>query len=294
MVDVANLQGQSGQTQGQQQWFTDDILGGEDIFTPVPELEIDEEDLPYGDLLEKKYQFEPIPEDIETPVVAPGEPTIPEVKPVVIPTPVTPEPVAPVVPVPVVPEAEQKREMPPVQPVPVAVPSVPEPEPVAVSWENLLQTDVQKKFGELFFTTKKVYELKEKLNISEESFDILWANNDKICISYKFVLDETDTPSLFIAKNEQNKETDEEIINELKFVFDTQSTSLRVMINDTLLFDEVQDFTEDQKKKLQVVDKINKFMFLASEEVRKLEIIIKQKEEEERERRRLQEIFRNF
>lgn len=292
MVDVTNLQGQSGQTQGQQQWFTDDILGGEDIFTPVPELEIDEEDLPYGDLLEKKYQFEPIPEDIETPVVAPIESTIPEVKPVVVPTPVTPEPVAPVVaPVPV---EEPKIATPAVQSAPVVVQSVPEPEQVAVSWENLLQTDVQKKFGELFFTTKKVYELKEKLNISEESFDILWANNDKISISYKFVLDETDAPSLFIAKNEQNKETDEEIINELKFVFDTQSVSLRVMINDTLLFDEVQDFTEDQKKKLQVVDKINKFMFLASEEVRKLEIVIKQKEEEERERRRLQEIFRNF
>lgn len=172
MVDVANLQGQSGQTQGQQQSFSDDILGGEDIFTPVPELEIDEEDLPYGDLLEKKYQFEPIPEDSESPVVVPVEPSIPEVKPVAIPTPVTPEPAAPEVPVPVQVE-EQKREIPPVQPVSVTAPSVPEPEPVAVSWENLLQTDVQKKFGELFFTTKKVYELKEKLNISEESFDIL-------------------------------------------------------------------------------------------------------------------------
>jgi hypothetical protein len=35
--------------------------------------------------------------------------------------------------------------------------------------DTKLQTDVQKKFGELFFTTKKIYELKQ----SEESFDIL-------------------------------------------------------------------------------------------------------------------------
>lgn len=66
------------------------------------------------------------------------------------------------------------------------------------------------------------------------------------------------------------------------------------MINDTLLFDEVEDFTEDQKKKLQVVDKINKFAFLVSEELRKIDKEIKEKEETERERKKLQEIFRNF
>ncbi|MEI7918755.1 MAG: hypothetical protein WCH65_00645 [bacterium] len=108
------------------------------------------------------------------------------------------------------------------------------------------------------------------------------------------MIDETTDPTVFITKNEQNKETEEEVNNELKFILDTQRTSLQVMVNDTLLFDEAQDFAEDQKKKLQVVDKINKFMFLSSEEVRKLENVIKQKEEEERERKRLQEIFRNF
>jgi len=61
-----------------------------------------------------------------------------------------------------------------------------------------------------------------------------------------------------------------------------------------LLFDEIQDFTEDQKKKLQVMDKLNKFIFLASEKLRKIEKEIKEREEEERERKKLQEIFRNF
>lgn len=80
----------------------------------------------------------------------------------------------------------------------------------------------------------------------------------------------------------------------MRFTFNEETLSLEVVVNDMLLFDEVEDFTQDQKKKLQVIDKINKFTFLASEELRKMEKEIKEKEEEEKERRRLQEIFRNF
>ena len=43
--------------QGSQQWYTDDILGWEDIFAKIPEAMPEEEDIPYGDMLEKKYQF---------------------------------------------------------------------------------------------------------------------------------------------------------------------------------------------------------------------------------------------
>ena len=99
---------------------------------------------------------------------------------------------------------------------------------------------------------------------------------------------------IFITKIEQDQETEEETINELRFTFNEETSSLEVVINDILLFDEIQDFTQDQKKKLQVVDKLNKFTFLTSEELRKIEKEIKEKEEAERERRKLQEIFRNF
>ncbi|HBB03491.1 TPA: hypothetical protein DCZ39_01110 [Patescibacteria group bacterium] len=44
---------------------------------------------------------------------------------------------------------------------------------VEVPLDKKLQTDVQKKFGELYFTTKKIYELKDKLGTTEETFDIL-------------------------------------------------------------------------------------------------------------------------
>jgi len=108
------------------------------------------------------------------------------------------------------------------------------------------------------------------------------------------VLDETNDPSLVITKIEQDKSTEEEKVNELRFVFNEDASSLEVMVNDILLFDEIQDFTQDQKKKMQVSEKCNKFIFLVSEEQKKLEKEILLKEEEEKEKRRLQDIFRNF
>jgi hypothetical protein len=131
MVDP--IQGTQGQQQGQQQYH-DDILGGEDIFATIPEME---DDLPYGDVLEKKYQFEPIPE------VVSEEPT--------------PEPAqAPVVPSVIDQIAEQE-----VQDI-VQQAGV-EQETVETLLDTQLQTDVQKKFGELFFTTKRIYAIKTKL-----------------------------------------------------------------------------------------------------------------------------------
>ena len=108
------------------------------------------------------------------------------------------------------------------------------------------------------------------------------------------MLDESTDPVLFINKIEEDKETEEETNNELKFTFNTGNVSLEVVINDVLLFDELEDFAQDAKKKMQVMDKLNKFIFLASEELRKAEKELKEREEEEKERRKLQEIFRNF
>ena len=43
------------QQQTGQQWYTDDILWWDDIFNSVSEVD-EEEDLPYWDILEKKYK----------------------------------------------------------------------------------------------------------------------------------------------------------------------------------------------------------------------------------------------
>ena len=299
------------QTPATSQTQTDDILWGEDIFATIPsslseeEMVEGEDDLPYGDILEKKYQFQPIPE-IETPVVQESIQTPqPAPQPQVQPATQSSQPTV------------QQQISQPVQPVVTPVQMHTQPTPVVDNLaqeemeeiqqqssleqsqiENLLdthlQTDVQKKFGELFSMTKKIYETKQKLWNTEETFDILGANNDKIFISYRFLIDETKDPMLFITKIEQTKDTEEETINELRFAFNQETSSLEVVVNEVTLFDEISDFAEDQKKKMQVMDKLNKFIFLTSEELRKLEKQIKEKEEEEKERRKLQEIFRNF
>lgn len=55
MADDVTTQQTQGQQQGQNQWYADDILGWENIFAPIPETEseVEEEDLAYGDMLEK-------------------------------------------------------------------------------------------------------------------------------------------------------------------------------------------------------------------------------------------------
>ena len=284
------------QQQGSQ-WYTDDILGWDDIFNTIPESN-SEDDLPYGDVLEKKYQYEPIPEPKETAVAQPEQavektPVVEKVTqetPVVEQAPVTEEKtqVATQKVAPVVNTVAEREEQEVNQQAGI------EQEKVWTLLDTKLQTDVQKKFGELFFTTKRIHAIKEKLWQKEDTFDVLWADNDKLFVSYRFVLDETNDPTLVITKIEQDKTTEEETTNELRFMFNEEISSLEVMVNNTLLFDEIQDFTEDQKKKMQVSEKLNKFLFLATEEQKKLEKEIQIKEEEEREKRKLQDIFRNF
>jgi len=285
-VQEPHIQELSPEKSEQHQWYADDILGWEDMFASIPEAE---EELPYGDVLEKKYQFAPIPETEEE--IHSTEPVIstPPVVWSVAPAPIQEDISAPI-------QAKDTEEAIPEKGVQVTVqqPVSSEEQSVDIASDNVFQTDVQKKFGELYVTTKKIYEFKEKLGISEDTFDILWADNDKVFISYRFLLDETNEPMIFITKIEQDKETEEEAINELRFTFNQETSSLEVMVNDTLLFDEIQDFTEDPKKKMQVSEKLNKFIFLASEEQRKLEKEIKEKEEEVKEKRKLQDIFRNF
>jgi len=294
-------QGNPQQQNPQQSSYVDDVLWWDDIFSPIPE--IDDDDIPYGDLLEKKYQFEPIIEDqkqevssvptqaFQTTDKLVGEPIV--------------EPILEVEPI-VEPIETQTFNSPDME---ISVPL----EPIAAeeiqninqqSWvesvqvetllDTKLQTDMQKKFWELFFTTKRIYELKKRLWITQETFDIIWANNDKIFISYRFFLDETNDPVVVITKIEENKETTQETENELRFTFNQEVLSLEVMVNNKVLFDEIQDLTTDAKKKMQVSEKFNKFIFLTSEEQKKLEKEMLFKEEEEREKRKLQDIFRNF
>jgi hypothetical protein len=97
-----------------------------------------------------------------------------------------------------------------------------------------------------------------------------------------------------ITKVETNKEDEEETTHELSFYLSEQGTALNVNLDEVLLFDEEVDLKDDLKKKMQVMDKINKFIFLLTEEARKIEKEIKEKEAEEQEKRKLHDVFRNF
>ncbi|HCY21730.1 TPA: hypothetical protein DIC40_08015 [Patescibacteria group bacterium] len=60
-----------------------------------------------------------------------------------------------------------------------------------------------------------------------------------------------------------------------------------------MLFEE-SDLIKDTKKKSQVIEKINKLIFLTESKLKDTEKELRAKQEEEEERRRLQDIFRNF
>jgi hypothetical protein len=60
-----------------------------------------------------------------------------------------------------------------------------------------------------------------------------------------------------------------------------------------LLFEE-SDLLDDNKKKSQVMEKVNKLIFLTESKLKDAQKELKAKKEEEEERKRLQDIFRNF
>jgi hypothetical protein len=97
-----------------------------------------------------------------------------------------------------------------------------------------------------------------------------------------------------VTKTETDKTEEEESTNELNFYLNEAGTSVNVNLNDELLFEEELDLKDDMKKKMQVMEKLNKFIFLVSEEARKIEREIREREAEQEEKRKLQDIFRNF
>jgi len=192
------------------------------------------------------------------------------------------------------PQVQAPAPKPPVAPVQVVkAPEIkPEPKPVAptphveVAPQNTT-SDLQKKLNELITTAHTLYTL-EKKN-ADEVVELLWANNDKVTILYQITLPEN---GVSIKKIETDTATEEEMVNDLWFVL--ENNSVQVLLDDVLLFDELEDLQDDPKKKMQVAEKLNKFIFLLSEQQKKIEKEAKEKEEAEQERRRLQDIFRNF
>lgn len=150
-------------------------------------------------------------------------------------------------------------------------------------------SDLRKKFNDLENNVKNIFKGLSLKN--DDLLDIIGADNDKITTLYQFSL--PDNEDIVIKRIETDKETEENTFNELRFALETEENKIQIFLDEVLLFDE-DEVLADQKKKLQVMEKINKFIFLTGEKLKDIEREIKLKEEDEKERRRLQDIFRNF
>lgn len=215
----------------------------------------------------KIEKIEPIPEPIEEPVIEPIPAAEPVVEKVVEPEiQSTPEPIL----------------EPVIEPV-----TVQEKEPMIEATDL---SDLGKKFMELIQLCKQINEWKK----TDEGFELIWADNDKLHTLYKFVLGDPEFPMVSVTKIETDKTDEEETVHELTFYLNEAGNSLNINLDEELLFEEEVDLQDNVKKKMEVMEKINKFIFLVSEESKKIEKEIKEKQAEQEEKRKLQDIFRNF
>ena len=104
-------------------------------------------------------------------------------------------------------------------------------------------------------------------------------------ITYKIFVDE-DTIS--IDKIELNKADETTQTHNLEFGI--EDNSLWVYVDSEFLYDEVDDLQNDKNKAMQVMDKLNKFIFLVTDEYKKIERDKKLKERNNQ----LKWTFRNF
>lgn len=150
-------------------------------------------------------------------------------------------------------------------------------------------SEIQQKFMTL---SENVSELNNLLRIKDgEVLEIIWANTDDFSLLYQFWVN--DQKHIYVKRIETNKEDNDTNFNELKLWLNPESNLFEIFLDDVLLFEE-EDLLEDSKKKSQVMEKLNKFIFLTESKLKDVQKELRAKQEEEEERRRLQDIFRNF
>lgn len=147
-------------------------------------------------------------------------------------------------------------------------------------------SNLKSKFYELLNITKKVYEMKELKK--EDTFEILGMNTENQKIVYVALLGYN---NISFDKKETLWEKNEN--HNLSFAIKDKTLWVEVSIDKETLFTEQKDLLSDEAKQGQVIEKINKFIFLIEQELKTIEK--NKKEHEEKEKRRwLKWIFRNF
>lgn len=157
-------------------------------------------------------------------------------------------------------------------------------------------SDLMKKYQELFEMAKRILKLENKIEKGEKSvFEILGNNTEKSMITYEIspLKDENQLTSLILTKKEKDFSRDEEVYHELIFQPQEENKNLIITVDSTLLYEEEKDL-QDPVKAMQVVDKINKFIFLFEQRKSELEEKREEIKAEKEKMRTFRDIFRNF
>ncbi|MCF7835165.1 hypothetical protein K9M48_03880 [Candidatus Gracilibacteria bacterium] len=158
-----------------------------------------------------------------------------------------------------------------------------------IEYEPETKSDLIKKFEELVEKVREVFEA-AKLG-DDENLEIIGGDNGISKIIYNLWLIKSDDESVLIKKTETNNDSQEEEENSLEF--QQKGGYLQIILDEHLLYNE-EDIVDDENKKMQIIDKLNKFIFLVGEELKIYEREKKEKERMEQEKRKLRDIFRNF
>ena len=154
------------------------------------------------------------------------------------------------------------------------------------------KSDLMKKFEELVKKTKELYDI-AKMEDSQYVELVGWdTGKSNVMYNLWLVKEGEESDAILISKIETDNESKDQQQNNLEFK--NENWSLEIFLDEQMLYDELEDLKEDQNKKMQVIDKLNKFIFLVSEELKVYERDKKEKERMEQERRKLRDIFRNF
>ncbi len=275
MTDPVQTQDPTQQTQGDDVfswifWWNEEIFDTSDILQPIEEekktqVSVPEEVFTFPEeeisLTEEPEQdFDPIVEEAVEPQIVEEEPVKEEISPNVV-------------------EEEPVEEE-------IIEPIVEEETPIEIQHPEWA-SDLIISFYDLFALVKTY----EWLTEGSEHKELLWWNTDTVKLIYEL---QSDEESVTAYRKEINKENGEETLHTMTLSLNDTKDSLQISLDEVALYDEKQDLIDNPNRKMQVAEKINKFIFLLEEEIKNLEKKQRELEENKEQKKILQNVFRNF
>lgn len=147
------------------------------------------------------------------------------------------------------------------------------------------------KYNELLAMSKHILKLQNKIKKTEDSdFEVIGNNTEKSMITY--LIKGTDS-ELTLTRKEKDFARNEESEHLLNFSTQEENKNLIVAVDGVQLYEEEKDL-QDPLKAWQVMEKLNKFHFLFSEQEKSLEEQWESIKAEKEKMKAFRDIFRNF